>query len=353
MIYLDNHSAVRPCSAALERMQPYLQDHWGAGFAPHRMGQQLIAALDSRYQAIYSLFGADLKEQFVFTSSGAEAVNQVLWSVFLGQARKEGKCHFITTSLEDAPTMQMLQRLEELGCFVKIVSVDPSGCIDLEQLRSLINPRTAMVSATMADGLTGVLQPVSEIARICQEQGVLLHLDATYAVGKLDISFSDLGADYLTFSGDRMHALKSSGGLFAKEKRILSPLILGGSEQNGLRGGAFDIPSFMALAAAAGQSQLFLDTMGLETVRLRDLLEFELMKQIPGSFSVFGEQLRLPNTAVMSFPNVHAESLLYLLNRKNVFASLGGSYSQHLHRLLQAMGVEARAAENSIHFSLF
>lgn len=352
MIYLDNHSAARPCSAAIERMQPFLQEHWGAGFAPHRMGQELIVSLDSRYQAIYGLFGADLKEKFVFTSSGAEAVNQVLLSVFLEQARKEGKCHFITTSLEDAPTMQMMQRLEELGCFVKIVSVDRSGRIDLDQLRSLINPRTAMVSATMADGLTGVLQPSLEIARICQELGVLLHLDATYAVGKLDIAFSDLGVDYLTFSGDRMHALKSSGGLFAKEKSTLSPLIAGGSEQNKLRGGAFDVPSFMALAAAAGQSQLFLDTMGLETVRLRDLLEYELMKKIPGAFSVFEDQLRLPNTAVVSFPKIHAESLLYLLNRKNVFASLGGFYSQHLHRLLQAMGVEERTAENSLHFSL-
>src|ERR1700722_4018863 len=104
MIYLDAHSATRPCTAALERMIPYLQDHWGASFAPHRMGQEIIAALYTLYQMICGLVGAGKKDQFVFTSSGAEAINQMFWSVFLDKARKEGKCHIIISAIEDAPT---------------------------------------------------------------------------------------------------------------------------------------------------------------------------------------------------------------------------------------------------------
>lgn len=312
------------------------------------MGQELVLALDTRYQAIYDFVGADPKETFVFTSSGAEAVNQVLWSAFLEKARKEGKCHFIATSLEDAPTMQMMQRLEELGCFVKIAPVDRFGRVDLEQLASLINPRTALVSATLADGLTGVVQPIEEIAKICREKGVLLHADASYAVGKLYLSFSDLGVDYLTFSGDRIHAVKGSGGLFAKEGSPLHPLILGGT---GLRGGAFDVPSFMALSAAASQAQLFLDMMGLETARLRDLFESELVAQV-GALPLFADELRLPNTSAIAFPNVHAESLLYLLNRKGICASIGGPYAQHLNRLLLSAKVEERIALCAVSFAL-
>ena len=333
-------------------MQAYLADHWGASFSPHRMGQELIASLDSRYQILYDFLGADAKDTFVFTSSVAEAINQVLWSVYLEKARSEGKCHFIVSALEDAPTMQMMQRLEEMGCFVKIAPVGPSGQVDLEILSSMINPRTALVSCTMADGLTGVLQPVEEIAKICWEKGALLHLDATYAVGKFQFSFADLKADYLTFSGDRIHSVKSSGGLFVKEKSPLSPLILGGPDQGGFRGGSFDVASFVALTSAISQSQLFIDMMGLESVRLRDLFEFELMKNTPEAHPLFTNELRLPNTTVMVFPNVHAEALLYVLNRKNVFASMGGPYAQSLSRVLQAMGIESRLSECALSFSL-
>ncbi len=325
MIYLDHHSATRPCTAALERMTPFLQDHWGASFAPHRMGQELIAGLDSRYQMIYDLVGAKDSDRFVFTSSGAEAVNQVFWSIFLEKARKEGKCHLLISSIEDAPTVQCAKRLEDLGCTIKIASVDEKGQIDLAQLAKGINPRTALISVTMAHGLTGVIQPVEEIIQLAKEKKVLLHLDATYALGKYPFIFD---SDYLTFSGDRIHSVKGSGGLFAKGEVPLVPFILGGDEQGGWRGGSFDIPSFMALSAAAQQAALYLDVMALEVVRLRDLFENEVRGTV-----LYKDSLRLPNTTAIAFEKVHQESLLYFLNRKGVYASIGGVNLSHLSRI--------------------
>ena len=282
MIYLDHHSATRPCSAALERMTPYLQEHWGASFAPHRMGQELIAALDSRYQMLYDLVGAKPADRCVFTSSGAEAVNQVFWSVFVERARKEGKTHLIVSNIEDAPTLQCAKRLEELGCTVKTAPANAKGEIDLEELAQLINPRTSLISVTMAHGLTGVIQPVDQIVRLAKEKKVLLHLDATYAVGKYPIEFP---SDYLTFSGDRIHA------------------------------------------------------MALEIVRLRDLFEAEVHGQI-----LYKDALRLPNTSLIAFENVHQEALLYFLNRKGVYATIGGPYAAHLSRIARD--------ETAISFSL-
>lgn len=325
MIYLDHHSATRPCSAALERMTPYLEDHWGASFAPHRMGQEFAFALDTRYQMIYDLVGAKESDQFVFTSSGAEGVNQVFWSVFLERARKEGKTHIIISNLEDAPTMQCAKRLEELGCTVKIALVNEQGQIDMSQLEELVNPRTALISVSMAHGLTGVIQPVEEIVQLARMKKVLLHLDATYAVGKYPLSFE---SDYLTFSGDRIHSVKGSGALFAKEGAPLIPFILGGNEQASLRGGSFDIPSFVALSAAAQQALLYLDMMALEVVRLRDLFESEVKGQV-----LYKESDRLPNVALIAFENVHQEALLYFLNRKGVYAAIGGAYATHLSRI--------------------
>ncbi|MES2273505.1 MAG: aminotransferase class V-fold PLP-dependent enzyme [Chlamydiota bacterium] len=350
MIYLDHHSATRPCSSALERMEPYFEEHWGSSLSPHRFGQQMLQGLDLRYQTIYDFVGADRKNLFVFTSSGAEAINQVFWSIFLEVARKEGKCHLITSCIEDAPTMQCCKRFEELGCFVKIAPINTSGQIDVEKLADLINPRTALISVTLAHGLTGVIQPIEEIARIAREKKVLLHIDATYALGKYSFSFDELGADFLTFSGDRIHALKGSGGLFVKEGSPLVPLILGGTEQGGFRGGAFDAPSFMALVSAMQQSSLFLDTMTLEVARLRDLLENEIIRIVPDARALFKTVIRLPNTTALVFPKVHQEALLYLLSRKGVYGSIGGAYCQHLSRTLIAANSEG--AESAVSFSL-
>jgi cysteine desulfurase len=221
--------------------------------------------------------------------------------------------------------MQCAKRLEELGCTIKIAPQKENGEIDVGKLEELINPRTALISVTMAHGLTGVIQPVEEIVLLAKKKGVYLHLDATYAVGKYPFSFE---SDYLSFSGDRIHSVKGSGALFAKPTAPLIPFILGGNEQGGLRGGSFDIPSFMALSAAAQQALLYLDRMALEVVRLRDLFEEEVKGTV-----LYKDSFRLPNTTTMIFDKVHGEALLYFLNRKGVYASIGGSYAGHLSRI--------------------
>ena len=191
-----------------------------------------------------------------------------------------------------------------------------------------------------------MIQPIEEIARLAKEKGVLLHLDATYSMGKYYFSFEELRADYLTFSGDRIHSVVGSGGLFAKKGAPLVPLILGGS---GLRGGAFDAPSFLALSAAAAQASLFLDGMSLEIARLRDLFEKEILRRLLFAKVLFKEPLRLPNTSAIAFPGAHGEALHYLLRRKGVETAIGGTYSQHLCRLLEASG--CKEAECALSFS--
>ncbi len=338
--YLDNHSATKPCSSALERMRPYLEEEWGASFAPHQKGIDQLHALDGRIEALYDLIGATDDDRFFFTSSGADAIHHVLNSVYLELSRKEGKCRFVASCLEDAPLLQGLKRLEEQGCFAEIVPSKPDGTIDLEKLRAAIDPRTALVSISWAPGLTGVLQPIEEIAAICRELDVYLHIDVTYAVGKVSLDFV---GDYITFAGDRMHGLKSSGALFAKPG---VPLV------SSLAGGTLDVPSLTALSAAAQQSMLTLDIMGLETARLRNHFEERILQSIPGAEILFPDSLRLPNVSLLSFPGVHQEALLYLLHRKKVFAAIGGIYHQQLFRLLLACGCEEKVAAGAISFAL-
>lgn len=334
MIHLDQHEDPLVCGPALE---------------PLRRAFEERPSIETHQQIVKDLVGSTSEDLFVFTSSGAEAINQVLLSIFLEVSREEGKCHFIASSLEDAPTMQMLKRLEDLGCFAKMVPILTTGEIDVAKLAEMISPRTALISITLAQGLTGVIQPIEEIAKLAKEKNVLLHVDASYAVGKIYFSFPELGADYLTFSGDLLHASKATGVLIAKKGKPLVPLVLGGK---GLRGGPLDTPSFLSLSAAANQATLFLDRMSLEVARLRNLLEEEILRLIPDAKVLFRESFRLPNTTVISFARIHQEALLYLLDRKKIQASIGGSYCQHLSRILEMSQIDEATAQGAISFSL-
>lgn len=295
--------------------------------------EQNTSSLDAARQVIFDLVSASSKDRFVFTSSGAESISQVFWSVYLEVARKQGKTHIIVSEKEDAPTMQAAKLFEELGCTIKIAPVDENGRIDLEKLASLISPRTALISVTMAHKTTGVIQPVEEIVKLAKEKGVLLHLDANYAIGKLFFAFE---SDYLTFSGDQIHSVKGSGALFAKETAPLVPLIQG----EGLRGGALDAPSFAAFSAACQQMALYLDMMSLEVARLRSIFEEET-----GGNVLFANSLRLPNVTALAFEGVHHEALLYLLYRKNIHATLGdGFISFSLSRMTTEEEIHKAAA---------
>ncbi len=305
MIHLDANLTTAPCTTAVEQMVFALQNRIGG---------------EARADQIAELVGAGSKDRFVFT--GPDPVGALFWTVYLEVARKEGKSHIITSALEDSPTLQACKRLEELGCTIQIAPVKPNGQIDVPALAALINPRTALISVSVAQSLTGVIQPIEEIAQIAQAKGVLLHLDATAALGKMPFSFSEIGADYLTFLGDRIHSVPSSGGVFVKEGRPAPAA------------SRLDAPSFCALSAAAIQSKLYLDSMVLEVARLRDQFEEGLLLAVPGAQVLFAGELRLPNTTVISFPQVHQEALLYLLHRKGVFATFGGTYSQYAHRLM-------------------
>lgn len=338
--YLDNHSAAKPCSSALERMRAYLESEWGASFAPHQKGIEQAHALDGRVQALYDFAGAEPEDRFFFASSGADAIRQLLDLIYLEVSRRQGKSRFVASSLEDAPLLQGLKRLEEMGCYADIVPAGKDGRIDLKRLEEAIDPRTALVSVSQAQGLTGVLQPVGEIARICREKGVLFHLEATYAAGKQPL---EMIGDYLTFAGDRMHGLKSSGALFAKASAPFAAPVLGGS---------VDVPSLTALSAAAQQAQLSMEVLGLETARLRSRFEEGVLEAIPQAEILFADSLRLPNVSLISFPGVHQEALLYTLHRKKVYAAIGGVYHQHLQRLLLSSGCSEREAFGAVSFAL-
>lgn len=351
-IYLDNSLTTRPSDQALAKMIPFLAKMWGVPSAPHKMGQELYPAMEESYKWIYALLGADEKDSFVFTSSGAEAVNQVIYTGYAEIMRTTGKNQFLTSNIDEAPAIMAVSRLEELGCVGKMVKANPRGFVSAEAVLDSITPRTALLSLSWANGLTGVINPVGEISTLCQERGIKLHLEASHILGKLYYELGDVGPDYLTFGGDVFHAPKGAGGVYVKAGNKCRPLIVGGNEQNGLHAGAFNVSAFAALGQAAREAIDSRDLLCTEVARLRDKLETGIQQGFPDALPFFQKEERLPHCSAIAFPGIANEALLYALNRKGVYASIGGGCFQQIGLILMASDVEETIAHSSISFSL-
>lgn len=352
VIYLDNSTTTRPSDEGISNMMPYITDKWGVFSQPHQMGQNLYPVIKESYRALYKLFGASLKDKILFTSSGAEAVNHAMLSGYFDITQSTGKNQFITTSVDEAPQLMVLNRLEQLGCIPTVVQVNSSCRLTKELLGDAIGPRTAMVSISWANGLTGVIQPIDEIASLCKERGIALHLDATHILGKIYFDLEEVGADLISFNGDCIHAPKGTGGLYMRAGYKCSPFILGGMEQGGYRAGSLNVPLLAALGVSAREAEESRDYLCMEIARLRNMLEEKILREISDAVIFFREEERLPHCTAIGFPGVANEALLFLLNSKGVVASIGGGTFQQIGLILASSGVEEVLAHSAISFSL-
>lgn len=343
-VYLDHHTATRPFPSAIEAMLPFLKEHWGSTTSPHQMGQELFPALNKGTEAILDALGANLEDRFHFFSSNVDAVSHLFLSHYFDSIRHTGKNHILTTNIEEAPVLMSLKRLEEVGCAGKILPVNSQGQLTKEVLEEALRPRTSIVSLSWANGLTGVIHPIADLAAACQAKDVRLHVDASYVIGKLYFRLEDLPIDFLTFDGSFFHSPKGTAGLIVKEKTLFSPPL---SSMAGI-----PVGGIAALAQAFVDNANMFDHVCLETARLRDKLESGILKGFPEAQVFFQKAERLPNCSAIAFPGVISDALLFLLHRKGVYASLGGGQCQKLSHILVASGIDETLSQCSLSFSL-
>lgn len=351
-IYLDNGMSTRPSERSISKMMPLLLERWGNPMSPHNKGQELYSDIKESLSSIYTLLGANHQDDFVFTSSGAEATNHIINSIYYDQTLESGRNHFITSNIDEAPAIMAIGRLEENNCVGKMIQVGSKGYVTAKMIADALTPRTALVSLSWANGLTGVINPVEEISKLCEERGIFFHLDASHILGKLFFNLDDIKVTHLTFNGDLLHAPKGTGGLFIKGGRHCSPFILGGIEQAGLRAGSYSIANLAALGEAAREAMDARDLVCTEVARLRDKLEDGIIKGFPEAVIFFKEEERLPGVTAIGFPKIVNEALLFNLNRRGVYACIGGGSFQQIALILENCGIERILANGAISFNL-
>src|ERR1700722_7365860 len=302
-VYLDNHTVTRPFSSVIEKMLPFYREKWGVSSASHYKGQELLFDDEQSKKQILKSLGDQEQSVFHFCASGAEAINNVFFSHYFETVRHTGQNHILTGQLESAPILFSLQRLEEFGCATKLLCPNAQGQINKDILLKAIRPRTGLLSLSWAQGLTGVIHPISDLAEICLEKNIAFHVDASPILGKLYFRLEDLPIDFFTFDGRLIHSSQGTGGLITKKKTPFSPLITGNTSP--------PISGMIALEEALHQNAHLCDHIWLETAGLRDKLEREIKRALSDTVVFFEHVERLPNCSAMGFPYISGEALLY------------------------------------------
>ncbi|MGC9504224.1 cysteine desulfurase NifS [Baaleninema sp.] len=350
-VYLDNNATTCVAEEVLEAMWPYLTKLYGNPSSMHTFGGQVAKVVKQSRENVANLIGADPSE-IVFTSCGSEGDNAAIRAAIAANPEKR---HLVTTQVEHPAVLNLCRTLEKQGYSVTYLSVDEKGCLNLDELRLALREDTALVSVMAANNETGVVFPIDRIANIVKERGILFHVDAVQAVGKLPLNLRDSAIDFLVFSGHKLHAPKGIGALYVRRGTRFRPLIVGGHQERGRRGGTENIPAIAGLGKAAELAMQHLEDENTGVRSLRDRLELNLLREIPDCQLNGHPAMRLPNTTNIGFKYIEGEAILLLLDRYGICASSGSactSGSLEPSHVLRAMGLPYTLLHGSIRFSL-
>ena len=341
-VYFD-HSAttpLRPEAASL--MQRYNQSDLGfanpssgspAGRAAHRMIQKSRAALADALSTT--------ADHIVFTGGGSEANNLAIkgWAF----QNWERKGHIITSRIAHSSILEPIRWLETMGFEATYLLPDAEGLITAESIQSVLKPHTALVALLAANNEIGTINPISEIACLCKEYDLALHVDAVQAFGRLPLAPQALGIQSLSISGHKIYGPKGVGALYIAPEFQLQPLIHGGGQERGLRAGTENVSGIGALGVAA---RLMSHESAAEVERLKALRD-DLLRRLnrvePGMRLNGHEKKRLAHHLNVSFPGVTSGGLLLALAQIGISVSAGSACSagkEEASHVLQAMGVD-------------
>ena len=349
-IYLDSNATTPVDPRVADAMRPFLSGGYGNPSSSHRLGRQARQALDAARAQIAGCLGCE-PDEVVLTSGGSEANNTAI----RGVVATRGGGHVVVSAVEHPSVLEVVLALEIEGRITStIVGVDPWGRVDPDEVTGALRPDTVLVTVMLANNEVGTLQPVAEIAAGCRERGVLVHTDAAQAVGKIPVDVRQLGVDLLTVAGHKLYAPKGVGALYVRRGVAIEPLIRGAGHERGRRAGTESRLMAAGLGAACAIVSNELDGETKRLGELRDRLEGRLRAGVPGLVVHGLPQHRLPNTASVALPGIHAHRLLERLGDR-VAASPGSACHAdkvQVSHVLTAMGVDAATALSTIRLSV-
>ena len=351
-LYLDYHATTPVDPRVLADMLPFFTEQFGNPHSKqHAWGWEARDAAEKARAQVAALINASAAE-IVFTSGATESSNLAL----RGAVDAVPGNHVITVATEHKSVLDVCTALGREGADVTVLGVASTGLIDLDVLRAALRPDTVLVSVMAANNEIGTLQPMAEIGALAHEYGALLHTDAAQAAGKVSLDVQAMHIDLLSLTGHKFYGPKGSGALFVrrmKPRLALTPQLLGGGQENGLRSGTLNVPGIVGLGRAAELCRIEMPDESSRLGALRDRLLDGLRRRI-ADVRVNGTlDRRLPHNLHVSFPGVEGERLLMALGDLAVSTgSACSSGSQAPSHVLEAIGGATEDAGASVRFGL-
>lgn len=251
-VYLDYASTTPVDQRVLDEMLPYFINQFANASSNHNFGETAKSAIEKSRKQIAELINCKPSE-ITFTSGSTESINLGLKG-FLAANPEKGE-HIITIKTEHKAVLATCDYLETLGYEVTYLDVDENGLVLIDDIKNSIQPNTALICVMYVNNEIGVVQPIAEIGRIAKEHNITFFCDATQAVGKLNVDVVADAIDMLCFSGHKLNGPKGIGILYKRETIVLTPLIHGGGQENGLRSGTYNTPLIVGLGKACEIAQ--------------------------------------------------------------------------------------------------
>lgn len=352
LIYLDNAATTRVKNEVYEAMQPYFQEWYGNPSSIYRFAGESRKAIENARAAVADFLNAK-PEEIYFTGGGSESDNWALKATAFAN-REKGK-HIITSTIEHHAILHTCGYLEKLGFEITYVGVDENGVIKLDELKAAIREDTILITVMFANNEIGTIQPIKEIGELAHRSGILFHTDAVQAYGHEQIDVEELNIDLLSASGHKMNGPKGTGILYIRNTVKIGSFIHGGAQERGRRAGTYNTPGIIGFAKATEIAKRELEKRREQERRLRDYLIDRVLAEIPYTRLNGHRDKRLSNNANFSFRFIEGESLLIMLDQKDIAASSGSactSGSLDPSHVLLAIGLPHEIAHGSLRLTL-
>lgn len=359
MIYLDNAATTQVAPEVLEAMLPYLVEEYGNANSLHALGRRARQAIETARRQVADLINCE-PENIVFTSGGTEANNMAILGV-VDYLKSIGKTHIVTSEIEHESVLSAVNSLIKCGFYVTCVKPHKTGMIDAQIIEEALTSNTGLISIMYVNNELGSVSHVEEIGKLCASKGIIFHTDCVQAVGNplVTLNVDELRCDLLSLSAHKIHGTKGVGALYIRDSKYITPVIHGSATQEfGIRSGtenvagivgfgkACDICMNNSIDASMHYTQLYMS--------FTEALERAAKEQGIWDRVHFNPSNNVGKIVNLRFDGIDNESLILLLESKDVYISAGSACHNHTSspsHVLKAIGLSDEEARSSVRVS--
>ncbi len=349
-IYLDYNATTPVAPSVLEAMQPFYMEHYGNPSSSHTLGRAAAEAIEDARGKVAGMIGCH-PEEIIFTGGGTESNNLAIKGTMFQTAGNLGG-HMIISAIEHPAVSEPARFLERLGFDLTVIPCDSKGVVAPDDVDRAIRSDSMLVSIMHSNNEVGSIQPISEIAKICQEKNVKLHTDASQSCGKVATDVEALGVDMLTIAGHKFYGPKGIGALYVRGGTPLEPFMHGAAHERGLRPGTENTPSIVGLGMAAKLAGQAIDDSYAKMSEMRDQLLGLLRENIDGLVVNAEAAERLPNTLSVSLPGVLGTEVLARIPELSASTGSACHSSCNESSVLGSMGVAPETIQGTLRLSV-